>query len=62
MDDIEKVLKLLGLEIDELNPCDIYINYFMQYIASIEREIHAIKSKIRYLEHICFKNVKEINK
>ncbi|AKT34617.1 hypothetical protein PYWP30_00982 [Pyrobaculum sp. WP30] len=45
MDDVEKVVRLLGLEIDELNPCDIYINYFMQYIASIEREIHAIKVK-----------------
>jgi len=45
MDDIEKMVRLLGLEIDKLNPCDIYINYFMQYIASIEREIHAIKSK-----------------
>jgi len=62
MVDIEKVLRLLGLKIDELTPCDIYINYFMQYIANIEREIYNIKSKISYLEEICFTNIKEINK
>ncbi|AET32124.1 MAG: hypothetical protein ACPL3C_03965 [Pyrobaculum sp.] len=62
MDSVEKILKLLGLEKDELAPCDIYINYFMQYIASIERKISELKSKVEYLEDICFKNVKEINK
>ncbi|MCI4447208.1 MAG: hypothetical protein JHC20_04765 [Pyrobaculum sp.] len=62
MVDIEKVLRLLGLKIDELTTCDIYINYFMQYIADIEREIYNIKSKISYLEERCFTNIKEINK
>ncbi|MCC6031487.1 MAG: hypothetical protein LM566_01060 [Pyrobaculum sp.] len=62
MVDIEKVLRLLGLKIDELTPCDIYINYFMRYIADIEREIYNIKSKISYLEERCFTNIKEINK
>jgi len=62
MVDIEKVLRLLGLKIDELTPCDIYINYFMQYMADIEREIYNIKSKISYLEERCFTNIKEINK
>lgn len=62
MDNVEKILKLLGLEKKELAPCDIYINYFMQYIASIERKITELKGKIEYLEDICFKNVKEINK
>jgi hypothetical protein len=62
MVDIEKVLRLLGLKIDELTPCDIYINYFMRYIADIEREIYNIKSRISYLEERCFTNIKEINK
>jgi hypothetical protein len=62
MVDVEKVLRLLGLKIDELTPCDIYINYFMQYIANIEREIYNIKSKISYLEEWCLTNIKEINK
>jgi hypothetical protein len=62
MVDIEKVLRLLGLKIDELTSCDIYINYFMRYIADIEREIYNIKSKISYLEERCFTNIKEINK
>jgi hypothetical protein len=62
MVDVEKVLRLLGLKIDELAPCDIYINYFMQYIANIEREIYNIKSKINYLEERCLTNIREINK
>jgi hypothetical protein len=62
MVDVEKVLRLLGLKIDELTPCDIYINYFLRYIADIEREIYNIKSKISYLEERCFTNIKEINK
>ncbi len=62
MVDVEKVLRLLGLKIDELAPCDIYINYFMRYIADIEREIYNIKSKISYLEERCFTNIIEINK
>jgi hypothetical protein len=62
MDNIEKIIRLLGLEKDKLAPCDIYINYFMQYIANIERKISELKSKVEYLEDICFKNTKEINK
>ncbi|MEM0369851.1 MAG: hypothetical protein QXK71_03375 [Pyrobaculum sp.] len=62
MDNIEKILKYLGLKIDKLTPCDIYINYFMQYLASLERKIYELKAKVEILEDLCYKNVKEINK
>ncbi|MCX8137330.1 hypothetical protein [Pyrobaculum aerophilum] len=62
MDNIEKILRALGLKKDEITSCDIYINYFMQYLASIERKIAELKSKVDYLEEKCFKNDKETNK
>lgn len=62
MDNIEKILKILGLKIDTLQPCDIYINYFMQYIADLERRIYDLEVKIETIKERCYKNVKEINK
>ncbi|WP_148682343.1 hypothetical protein [Pyrobaculum neutrophilum] len=59
---MEKIVRLLGLEIKELSPCDIYINYFMKYIAELERRISHLREKIDYLERTCSKNVKETNK
>lgn len=56
---IEKILKILGLKIDEITNCDIYINYFMQYIANIEREIFDIKNKLEYLEERCSQTSKK---
>ncbi|HII46612.1 hypothetical protein [Pyrobaculum aerophilum] len=59
MDNIEKILRALGLKKDEITSCDIYINYFMQYLASIERKIAELKSKVDYLEEKCIKNGEE---
>jgi len=56
--DFEKVVKLLGLRVDELAPCDIYVNYFLQYLANIEAKIYDLKSKVEYLERVCAKRDK----
>jgi len=53
--DFEKVVKLLGLRVDELAPCDIYVNYFLQYLANIEAKIYDLKNKVEYLERVCEK-------
>jgi len=53
--DLEKVVKLLGLRVDELAPCDIYVNYFLQYLANIEAKIYDLKNKVEYLERVCEK-------
>jgi len=53
--DFEKVVKLLGLRVDELSPCDIYVNYFLQYLANIEAKIYDLKNKVEYLERVCEK-------
>lgn len=60
MDSVEKILKALGLKKNELSPCDLYIAYFMNYIASIERSIFDLKNKVEYLEMTCIN--KERNK
>lgn len=62
MDNLEKILAALGLKIDKLQPCDIYINYCMKNLSELERKIYELKSKINYLQEACFKNIKEINK
>jgi len=54
----EKVVKLLGLRVDELAPCDIYVNYFLQYLANIEAKIYDLKNKVEYLERVCAKRDK----
>jgi len=56
--DFEKVVKLLGLRVDELAPCDIYVNYFLQYLANIEAKIYDLKNKVEYLERVCAKRDK----
>jgi len=56
--DFEKVVKLLGLRVDELAPCDIYVNYFLQYLANIEAKIYDLKNKVEYLERACEKRDK----
>ncbi len=50
---IEKIIKLLGLKIDETQPCDVYVNYFMQYIAELERKIWELRDRVKYLEYVC---------
>ncbi|MFN3804051.1 MAG: hypothetical protein ACK4SY_03250 [Pyrobaculum sp.] len=55
MDNIEKIVKLLGLKIEELAPCDIYVNYFMQYLADLERRVAELKNKVEFLERTCKK-------
>lgn len=62
MDNLEKVLTALGLRVDKLQSCDIYINYCMKNLSELERKICELKSKINYLQEVCFKNIKEINK
>jgi len=56
--DFEKVVKLLGLRVDQLSPCDIYVNYFLQYLANIEAKIYDLKNKVEYLERVCAKRDK----
>jgi len=56
--DFEKVVKLLGLRVDELAPCDIYVNYFLQYLANIEAKIYDLENKVEYLERVCAKRDK----
>jgi len=56
--DFEKVVKLLGLRVDQLAPCDIYVNYFLQYLANIEAKIYDLKNKVEYLERVCAKRDK----
>jgi len=56
--DLEKVIKLLGLRVDELAPCDIYVNYFLQYLANIEAKIYDLRNKVEYLERVCTKRDK----
>lgn len=50
---IEKIIKALGLRIDEITPCDIYVNYFMQYLSSLEKKINELKYKMEILEELC---------
>lgn len=59
---IKAILKNLGVEIDELEPCLIYLNYLNYKLAYIERNIYELREKIIFLENLTKMNRKETHK
>ncbi len=59
---VVSALKLIGVEIDELEPCSIYLKYLNYKLTYIEKILYILQEKIIYIENICRKNRKEIYK
>lgn len=56
---VEALLKSLGIEVDEMEPCILYLNYLKNKLSYIELKIYELENKIDVLEIKCFKKVKE---
>lgn len=53
------VLKALGIEIDELELCSIYLNFILNKLSYIESLLFDIREKLYLLEYKCNKKIKE---
>lgn len=53
------VLRALGVEVDELEPCSIYLNFILNKLSYIESLLYDIREKIYLLEYKCNKKIKE---
>lgn len=59
---IKAILKSLGVDVEELEPCLIYLNYLNYKLAYIERNIYELREKIIFLENLTKMNRKETHK
>lgn len=59
---IIKILEELNVDIEELSPCEIYLNYLNYKLSYIERILYNLVEKINFIENRCDKNRKEIYK
>lgn len=59
---IVKILEELNVDIEELSPCEIYLNYLNYKLSYIERILYNLAEKINFIENRCDKNRKEIYK
>ncbi|CCC81253.1 hypothetical protein [Thermoproteus tenax] len=59
---IIKILEELNVDIEELSPCEIYLNYLNYKLSYIERILYNLMEKINFIENRCDKNRKEIYK
>lgn len=59
---IRAILKSLGIDIDEVEPCLIYQKYLIHKLAYIEKLIYELQEKIIYIEKLNEKKIKEIHK
>nr|KJR73315.1 MAG: hypothetical protein TU35_06630 [Thermoproteus sp. AZ2] len=53
------VLRALGVEVDELEPCTIYLNFILKKLSYIESLLYDIREKLYLLEYKCNKKIKE---
>lgn len=59
---VTAALRHIGVDIDELEPCVIYLKYLNHKLTYIERVLYSLQEKIIFIENICRKNRKETHK
>ncbi|AEA11731.1 hypothetical protein TUZN_0233 [Thermoproteus uzoniensis 768-20] len=59
---IINTLKILGIDIDEMETCEIYFNYLNYKLSYIEKTLDEIKEKIIFIENLKCLNRKEMHK
>ncbi|MGC8582206.1 MAG: hypothetical protein ACP5I3_01610 [Thermoproteus sp.] len=59
---IINALKILGVDIDEMETCEIYFNYLNYKLSYIEKTLNEIKEKIIFIENLKCLNRKEMHK
>jgi hypothetical protein len=55
-------LRALGVDVKELEPCEIYFNYLNYKLSYIERTVYEIREKIIFIEKLKYLNRKEMHK
>jgi hypothetical protein len=59
---VAAALRALGVDVKELEPCEIYFNYLNYKLSYIERTVYEIREKIIFIEKLKYLNRKEMHK